>query len=93
MLKLAKKAKVIGISATAKIQTVVGNYDITYLQNKLERNFEQLTDDEFSLLCDDFNKKNENYTQIDIHTKWFDGNSDHIKKFLTIKNIKSLYRR
>lgn len=36
---LANKAKVIGISATATIKTVTGNYDLDYLQSKLQNNF------------------------------------------------------
>lgn len=39
MLYLAGKATVFGISATAEIDTVVGNYDLGYLKEQLEEKF------------------------------------------------------
>ena len=39
LLKLAQKALVVGISATAKIDTVVGNYDLEFFKPKLKDTF------------------------------------------------------
>lgn len=39
MLELSTKAKVIGISATATLKTVTGNFDIEYLADMLKENF------------------------------------------------------
>ena len=36
LLHLSEKAKIIGISATATLDTVVGNYDLEYLQRMLQ---------------------------------------------------------
>ena len=45
ILDLAKKATVIGISATSQIKTVVGNYDLDYLRTNLKENY-HITPDE-----------------------------------------------
>ncbi len=44
MIYLAKKATVFGISATAEIDTVVGNYDLRYLEEQLKEQFHKTPD-------------------------------------------------
>lgn len=39
ILKLAEQALIIGISATANIETCIGNYDLKYLRSQLKGNF------------------------------------------------------
>ena len=36
LLRFCEKAKVIGISATATVPSVIGNYDLTYLKGKMQ---------------------------------------------------------
>ena len=46
MLSLASKARVVGLSATASIETVTGNYNIEYLKDRLNDSFyDLLTED------------------------------------------------
>ncbi|MCG8894608.1 hypothetical protein G1K97_13000 [Tenacibaculum finnmarkense] len=54
MLKLAEKSKVIGISATALIETVTGNYDISYFKRQLGNRFFELKDSEKKYLSELF---------------------------------------
>ena len=42
MLSLASKARVVGLSATASIETVTGNYNIEYLKDRLNDDFYEL---------------------------------------------------
>lgn len=70
LLKLAERAKVIGISATAKIETVTGNYDINYLKKQLGTSFFELTVDEKEQLKSYIQKQNENYKDVTIHPIW-----------------------
>lgn len=42
MLSLASKARVVGLSATASIDTVTGNYDINYLKSRLNDDYYNL---------------------------------------------------
>lgn len=46
MLSLASKARVVGLSATASIETVTGNYNIEYLKDRLGAHFYTLPDED-----------------------------------------------
>lgn len=46
MLSLASKARVVGLSATASIETVTGNYNIEYLKDRLGSNFYTLPNED-----------------------------------------------
>lgn len=81
ILKLAEKAKVIGISATALIETVTGNYDIKYFKRQLGNKFIELTEKEKQQLKDTFNKQNKNYDKVNIQTEWINfTNSNEAEK-------------
>lgn len=45
ILSVAQKAKVIGISATSTLDTVIGNYDISYLSKNLKNNFKTISNE------------------------------------------------
>ena len=81
ILKLAEKAKVIGISATALIETVTGNYDIKYFKRQLGNKFIELTKKEKQQLKDTFNKQNKHYDKVKINTEWVNfTNSNEVEK-------------
>lgn len=82
ILKLAEKSKVIGISATALIKTVTGNYDIRYFKRQLGNNFIELSKEEKNILYDLFNKQNENYNKVKIHTEWVSFISDEDREHI-----------
>jgi len=76
LLKLAEKSFVVGISATANIETVTGNYDLEYLKRQLGDNYFELTEQEKNNLKTIFNERNQNYNkQVKIHTKWIGTNN------------------
>lgn len=87
ILKLAEKSKVIGISATALIKTVTGNYDVSYFKRQLGQSFFELTKDETKHLQDLFNKQNKHYNKVNIETKWL----RFIKKDETEDEIKNQF--
>lgn len=69
MIYLCKSAKVVGISATATLDTVTGNYDIHYIKSKLGSLFyKQSNIDEQSIRCF-ISKKLGNYDGIDINVE------------------------
>ncbi|ARN70394.1 hypothetical protein BST91_01355 [Nonlabens tegetincola] len=70
LLKLAEKSKVIGISATALVKTVTGNYDITYFKRQLGSKFIELNNEENKILTDLFNEQNKYYSKTKIQTEW-----------------------
>lgn len=64
LLDLANNNLVVGISATAKMQTVIGNYDLKYLRKNLGYNFLELDKIEIQTLKSEFDKRNENYVSV-----------------------------
>jgi hypothetical protein len=75
LLDLASRNFVVGISATAKMKTVVGNYDLKYLQKNLQPNYLELSEVEYQQLKTIFDDRNQNYVPIKA-------------KFLGVENIK-----
>ena len=72
LLKLCNSAKVIGISATATIPSVIGNYDLGYIKAKLGNRFVMPTKDEFQQLKEEFETGNKGYIdKIRVMTEIF----------------------
>lgn len=69
MEKMAKVAKIVGISATATLKTVLGNYDIDYLQRKLLDKYYVLSEREQKQLKDFLDKSRKDYHKTNINVK------------------------
>ena len=71
MLKLASRAKVVGISATATLETVTGNYDIGYLKRKLGEKFVQVdkSHPDYNELWSSFNESIKGYINGDVQVQ------------------------
>lgn len=69
LLRFCEKAKVLGISATATIPSAIGNYDITYLAEKLQDKYIVITDDERVRLKNAFDQSIKGYDGVKIHTE------------------------
>lgn len=72
LLELCNKAKVYGISATATIESVYGNYNLTYLRKMLDENYVELDYDEIVQIQDMLDEKREIYNDININIKAID---------------------
>lgn len=70
LLKFCEKAKVVGISATATIPSVVGNYDIEYIKSRLQKSFYILNEKEQIFLKKQFEKHTRGYENTDIVIKF-----------------------
>ena len=70
--KMAKLAKVVGISATATLKTVLGNYDIEYLQRKLLDKYYVLSESEQKHLQNFLDKSKEHYDRTTINVEFTD---------------------
>lgn len=64
LLDLACNNLVVGISATAKMKTVIGNYDLKYLRKNLPDRYLELDIAEIEALKIEFAKRNENYVSV-----------------------------
>lgn len=69
LLRFCEKAKVIGISATATVPSVIGNFDITYLKDKMQKVFVPLTEDERRRLYARFDESQQGYNKVSINVR------------------------
>lgn len=69
LLHLSEKAKVIGISATATLDTVIGNYDLEYLQRMLQDKFYVMPESDKRRLQESFRTFVANYDKVNIHVE------------------------
>ena len=73
LLRMCESAKVVGISATATLPSVVGNYDLNYLKEKLRDRFVFVSKEDRARLDEIFEASIRGYHQINIHTALIDG--------------------
>lgn len=68
LIRFCERAKVIGISATATVPTVIGNFDLEYLRSKMQEAFYSLPLADKRRLQKDFEDSQIGYRDIQIHT-------------------------
>lgn len=64
LLHLSEKAQIIGISATATLETVVGNYDLEYLQRMLQDKYYVMPEADRCRLQESFQTFVANYDKV-----------------------------
>lgn len=69
LLRFCEKAKVIGISATATVPSVIGNYDLDYLKSKMQSTFSLPTVDDKKRLQADFSNSQCGYDNVNINVE------------------------
>ncbi|MCL2061106.1 MAG: hypothetical protein FWH03_00570 [Firmicutes bacterium] len=74
LVRLCNRARVIGISATASLETVIGNYDLDYIRDQLDNKYLKIDSDDFNTLKNDFLETQKIYLgdEIKIHTEIVD---------------------
>lgn len=72
LVKMCEKAKVVGISATATLPSVLCNYDLHYLSLKMGNAYSQISHDDRERLKNAFAEAQKGYKDIDIKTELFD---------------------
>ncbi|MFK0732613.1 MAG: hypothetical protein ACFKPT_30270 [Gloeotrichia echinulata GP01] len=72
---VCSKAMVVGISATAGLDTNIGNYDIEYLKSRLGNSFIRLKDDAIFKLKNAYFEATKGYAKVEIKTKFIEVNS------------------
>lgn len=80
LLRFCEKAKVIGISATATVPSILGNFDIGYLQDRMQQLFVRLTDEERKRLSDEFKKSQKGYSSINVKAELLGGQGNYTKE-------------
>lgn len=92
--KLSIKSRVVGISATASIDTVIGNYDIEYLKKILSDDFYAIPSNDRSRLENQFLESQKIYDdyKIEIKTLAIDDFNSFSDKEKCIEIINSLFK-
>ena len=81
LVRFCERAKVIGISATATIPTVIGNYDIEYLKSKMNKVFEYVKSDEKQRLKEQFKSDMKGYEDVNLKVEMVGGDQYSIKSW------------
>ena len=87
LLRFCEKAKVIGISATATVPTVLGNYDIDYLKDKMQKIYVEVTKEERKRLNDSFTEQQKGYKDVNIHAELLGCNESY-----SVQSWKSVFK-
>ena len=83
ILSLASKARVVGLSATASIRSVTGNYDLDYISKRLGDGYYNIPDEDAKRISDYVHKKLEGKYPINVDGMAFkDTNPETIAKAL-----------
>lgn len=93
IVKLSIKSRVVGISATASIDTVIGNYDIDYLKKTLKEGVYYINSNEYDRLKCQFEESQKIYKQykIKINTIPVDDSNVFSDKEKCLKIINMLF--
>ena len=75
LVDICKKAMVVGISATANINSNIGNYDIEYLKSSLNELFFELQNHEIESLQKAYEKTTNGYDRLTIKASFIGGKS------------------
>ncbi|MTF39627.1 hypothetical protein [Cyanobacterium aponinum] len=86
LTQICQRGMVIGISATAHIDTNIGNYDIKYLKQYLKDSFYSLSQDEINQLKTEYQEIIKGYEKIQIKSK-FIGTKDKHEALETLKQM------
>lgn len=93
IIKLANNAFVIGISATAKVNTCIGNYDNKYLKSKLKDRIIEIDDGDKNRISKQFNEMSERLRgQYQIHAKVIDNFNCFTDRERSVEIISLLFK-
>jgi len=72
ILQVSKKAKVIGVSATATLPSVIGNYDLSFFKAQLGEDFHYLPKETKQRIKDECYANWSKYSEVNIHADLLD---------------------
>ena len=92
VILIAQSARLIGVSATASIKTVIGNYDLNYIESVLQDSFIHILDDDKNKIASDFKKTQTIYEDININVDLIDDLNCFSDKEKATALLKNLFR-
>lgn len=79
LVNICSQAMVVGISATAGLQTNIGNYDLDYLHSCLGNRFIRLSGEQLDRLKEQFCERTQGYDNVSIKTSFIEAEDPLIK--------------
>ncbi len=79
LTRLCEKSKVIGVSATASLPSVLCNYDLYYFSLKMGDDYTTISDNDYNRLKIEFDKSQNGYKDISIHAELFESSDYSVK--------------
>lgn len=73
LVRICRKSKVVGISATASLNTVIGNYDINYLRQTLKDGFHTISPEVSEEIKAEYDSRIAQYDKVNIYADFISG--------------------
>ena len=67
LLTLSNRAMIVGLSATASIDTVTGNYNLAYIKEQLKESFYMMSNEDRARITENINKRIKHDKKIEVH--------------------------
>ena len=83
LLSLASKARVIGLSATASIETVTGNYNIEYLKARLGEDYYELPKEDKRRIDEYIDSRLNNSNNINVQVSSIEDYDDNLERIIS----------
>lgn len=72
IILISETARLVGISATSSMDTVIGNYDLNYVKEVLAGKYIEIEEEDRKRISDEFEHTQKVYNQIEIHVDLVD---------------------
>lgn len=93
LIQIAKKSKLIGVSATATLPTVIGNFDIDYIKKSLSELYYEIKDEDRQRIIRSFEESQSLYTEdIKIHSVLVDDLDGFTDKEKSLAILQIIYQ-
>ena len=91
IILMAESARLIGISATASMDTVIGNFDLNYIKKVLADKYIEINDEDRQRISNRFEETQKIYDQINIHIDLVDDLNCFSNKEKTVAILKQIF--
>ena len=92
IILVAQKARLVGISATASLDTVIGNYDLKYIKQVLAEKYAEITEDDSDRIKKDFVATQKVYDDVSCHIDIVDDLNCFTDKEKALALLKKLFK-
>lgn len=92
IMLIAQSARLIGISATASLDTVIGNYDLNYIKQSLGNRYVEIDEEDKTRIKKNFDATQKIYEKINCHIDIVDDLNCFLDKDKIIELLKKIFK-